>query len=78
MFLNIHPTSGLMTDEEIDAAHDAMLANEGRIFDEVMHGQPGPESAKWSVLPSTTRSLPWDWMSEAEQQHEVVRYALEE
>jgi hypothetical protein len=48
------------------------------MFDEVMHGQPGPPVRMSVHPPSTTRHTPWDWLSEAQQQDEVMRYALED
>jgi hypothetical protein len=66
-----------MSDEEIDAMHDAMIAGEDYMFREVMRGRPGPAPAKLSVLPSQTR-LPWDWMSEPQQEDTILQYAMED
>jgi hypothetical protein len=76
MFLSVHGEGGWFSDDEIDAAHDAMVAGEGHMFREVMHGRAGPAPSKWSVLPSQTRQ-PWDWLSESDQEGEIMRYAVE-
>jgi hypothetical protein len=56
-----------------------MVAGEGHMFDEVMHGQPGPEPTKRSVLPETSgRHVPWSWMSEEGQEAEIMGFALED
>jgi hypothetical protein len=67
-----------MSDEEIDAMHDAMIAGEDYMFREVMHGRAGPAPAKLSVLPpSSTRSMPWDWLGEEGQETEIMRFAMD-
>jgi hypothetical protein len=77
LFLNVGSSS--LTDEEIDQMHDQMVANEGRMLDEVMRGQPGPAPTKWSVLPPTSgRQMPWSWMSEEAQEAEIMSFGVRE
>jgi hypothetical protein len=75
LFAATHLGGDRMSDEEIDQMHDQMVANEGLMFDEVVHGRAGPEPAKWSVLPSTTRHMPLHWVGEAEEEAEVLAAA---
>jgi hypothetical protein len=57
LFLDIHATRDLITDEEIDAIHERMLTTEGGLLDEVMQGDGRPPrsvhlpGARRSVLP---------------------------
>jgi hypothetical protein len=67
-----------MTDQEVDQIHDQMLAGEGHLFDSVMRGAPGPEPAKHSVLPSTTRHLPSHWLGEEDLESEIFNGAVED
>jgi hypothetical protein len=76
MFLNVHVGSSSLSDDEVDQMHDQMLASEGHMFDEVLHGRV-EATTKWSVLPSTTRSLPTSWMSEEQLETEILNYGLE-
>jgi hypothetical protein len=41
-----------------------------------MRGQ-AEATSKWSVLPPTSgRHVPWSWMSESEQESEILDYGL--
>jgi hypothetical protein len=70
--------SNQLSNEEIDSWADYCQRTDAGVFDEVVNSQPGPAPTKWSVLPpSTTRSMPWDWLSEPQQESEVLRYAMD-
>jgi hypothetical protein len=75
MFYSTHAASNRFTNEEIDAFHDDMVADEGRIFDEVMRGRP-EAPRRMSLLP--TRSVPTHWLGEAELEDEVFGFAMED
>ena len=50
-------TSDRMSDEEIDAMHDAMIAGEDYMFREVMRGRPGPRLCENSARYNRTRNF---------------------
>jgi hypothetical protein len=77
MFESSHPVSDRLSSEEVDAWFDYCVANESRMYDEVMHGRAGP-AQRMNHLPTHSRpTVPWGWMSESEQDSEILRYALE-
>ena len=76
MFYSPHAVSLSLSNEEVDAWADYCDRTDAGVFDEVVRGQPGPAPSKWSVLPSQTRQ-PWDWLSESDQEGEIMRSALE-
>jgi hypothetical protein len=78
MFLSTHPTSDRLDPETVDAWHDAMVASEGRMYNEVLHGRAGPPVRMSVHPPSTTRHMPWEWLGEEGQEAEVLRAALED
>jgi hypothetical protein len=78
LFISPHLGGDRMSDEEIDQMHDQMLANEGHMFDQVMRGRAGPPVRMSVHPPSTTRSMPWDWLGEEGQEAEIMNSALED
>jgi hypothetical protein len=73
LFLSALPTSDRLSDEEIDAFHDLCDRTEGRLVDEVMHGRP-EAPRRMSVLPAT-RSMPFYFLGEADQDAEIFAFA---
>jgi hypothetical protein len=56
-----------------------MVASEGRMYNEVLRGRAGPAPSKWPVHPtSTTRHMPLHWLGEAEEEAEIMAFALGE
>jgi hypothetical protein len=76
LFVSPHPTSDRLDAEEVDAMHDAMVATESRLIDEIVRGA-GDDYGRRSMLPAT-RSVPVHWLAEIDEENEIMRYAIED